>query len=183
MNKYRIIESYPSKFNIQILVKERVKRSFWSDLIKKPEYEYCWRTTTINGNKYENLWEFGINLKFSPTFNTLEEAKEQIKTWLTKPKVVYETEQKTEYKLPGCEAIEFAEWLRTWDALTKENNQWCLDCQVSTKELYNYYKLWLIQEGNRNISNPENIRFIPPPPEPPKDRIIVEGKAPVIPKQ
>jgi hypothetical protein len=38
------------------------------------------------------------------------------------------------------EAIEFGEWLRTFDALTKENGFWVLESQVSTKDLYRVFK-------------------------------------------
>lgn len=34
------------------------------------------------------------------------------------------------------DAIEFGDWLKTFEPLTKENNQWVLDCQISTEELY-----------------------------------------------
>lgn len=33
-------------------------------------------------------------------------------------------------------AIEFGDWLKTFQPLTKENDQWVLDCQISTEELY-----------------------------------------------
>lgn len=33
----------------------------------------------------------------------------------------------------------FGEWLRTFEPLTKENNQWVLDCQIRTQELFNAY--------------------------------------------
>jgi len=38
------------------------------------------------------------------------------------------------------DAVEFADWLKTFEPLTKENNQWVLDCQISSQELYNHYK-------------------------------------------
>jgi len=37
------------------------------------------------------------------------------------------------------EAIEFAEWLRTFEPLTKDNGYWVLECQISSEELYNTY--------------------------------------------
>ena len=37
------------------------------------------------------------------------------------------------------EAIEFAEWLRSFEVLSKENGYWVLDCQVSSEELYKNY--------------------------------------------
>lgn len=36
-------------------------------------------------------------------------------------------------------AVEFGEWLRTFDVLTKEHGYWILDCQISTKELYDHF--------------------------------------------
>ncbi len=33
-------------------------------------------------------------------------------------------------------AIAFGEWLRTFDALTRENGYWVLESQISTEELY-----------------------------------------------
>ena len=38
------------------------------------------------------------------------------------------------------EAIEFAEWLRTFEALKKENNYWVLESQISSIELFNHFK-------------------------------------------
>jgi len=37
------------------------------------------------------------------------------------------------------EAIEFAEWLRTFPALEKKNVFWILERQISSKKLYNSY--------------------------------------------
>lgn len=37
------------------------------------------------------------------------------------------------------EAIEFAEWLRTFSVLTKENGYWVLEMQISSKKLYEAY--------------------------------------------
>ena len=37
------------------------------------------------------------------------------------------------------EAIEFAEWLRTFKPLKKENGYWILESQISSDELYDVY--------------------------------------------
>lgn len=37
------------------------------------------------------------------------------------------------------DAIQFAEWLRTFHPLSKENNQWVLESQVSSEELHNHF--------------------------------------------
>ena len=36
-------------------------------------------------------------------------------------------------------AIEFGEWLRTFELLLKQDKYWVLDCQISTEELYEGY--------------------------------------------
>lgn len=38
-------------------------------------------------------------------------------------------------------AIKFAEWLRTFEALEKKDGQWVIESQVSTEELYAVFKL------------------------------------------
>jgi len=37
------------------------------------------------------------------------------------------------------DAIDFAEWLRTFEPLTKENGYWVLECQISSEKLYKAY--------------------------------------------
>lgn len=37
------------------------------------------------------------------------------------------------------DAIEFAEWLRTFEPLEKKNGFWILESQISSEELYNSY--------------------------------------------
>lgn len=37
------------------------------------------------------------------------------------------------------EAIEFAEWIRTFDALDKKHGFWVLESQLSSEELYDGY--------------------------------------------
>ena len=37
------------------------------------------------------------------------------------------------------DAIDFAEWLRTFEPLTKENGYWVLECQISSENLYKAY--------------------------------------------
>ena len=39
----------------------------------------------------------------------------------------------------GADAIAFAEWLRTFEGLTRENGYWVLDSQISSEELYDVY--------------------------------------------
>jgi len=34
-------------------------------------------------------------------------------------------------------AVEFGEWLRTFDSLTRENGQWVLESQITTEKLFN----------------------------------------------
>lgn len=43
-----------------------------------------------------------------------------------------------------CEtdAVEFGEWLRTFDALTRVNGHWCLESQISTEQLYHHFLAW-----------------------------------------
>jgi hypothetical protein len=37
------------------------------------------------------------------------------------------------------EAIEFAEWIRTFEVLERENGFWVIESQVSSEELYSAY--------------------------------------------
>jgi len=39
------------------------------------------------------------------------------------------------------DAIEFAECIKTFDALDKKNGFWILEMQISSEELYNHYLL------------------------------------------
>jgi hypothetical protein len=39
------------------------------------------------------------------------------------------------------EAIEFAEWIRTFEALYKKHGFWILEMQLSSEELYDHYLL------------------------------------------
>jgi hypothetical protein len=43
------------------------------------------------------------------------------------------------------EAIEFAEWIRTFEVLEKRDGFWVLESQVSTEELYTAY----LEDKNR----------------------------------
>ncbi len=51
------------------------------------------------------------------------------------------------------EAVEFAEWLRTFEVLDKINGFWVLESQISSEALYKNYLIdrerWRKNENNR----------------------------------
>ena len=56
------------------------------------------------------------------------------------------------------EAIAFAEWLRTFEILTKENGQWVLDCQISSEKLYKQYRNHSPQHSHQTVEPDARLR-------------------------
>jgi len=61
---------------------------------------------------------------------TIEESLERIKIF---------SDELDKMKNMRLEAVEFAEWLRTFEVLYKMNGFWVLESQISSEELYNNY--------------------------------------------
>lgn len=160
---FEIVEAPPGLKNnfYKVWVKGRTENSPPVDLNKK-EFTFCVKFMTDKKKKQieKTKKDFYGLLSWLTKYNLVIKKDNHInivEKYLGMHELEYlENKESINNKSSAKEAIEFAEWLRTFELLQKKDGFWILDCQISSKELYSGF-LANREDWLKNKYNTENI--------------------------